>query len=343
MSNPSRHDDPGSRHHVMNRPIAQRVMFDGDVGARKFLELVAEEAHVEGVRIECFVLMPNHFHFVAVSDRGRLGDAMRRIEGRYVKGFNLRQSRAGGLVRSRFTSKRIRSLTYHRRVIAYIDRNPSDAGIASTTGDYEFSSRTHYRRRSGPPWMSRSWIEAYVRTQMGKTAYDPEDYDRVFRLPISDGCARWLDSTIASNVDDSPTLDDLVFGSHDSIRRWMEDCARNADGTSSLVRSVDAESVVSALEPFQSRDPTRTVRRSGRRRSVWATILCGLLRDFAGATWDEIANLTGASAHAARNRFADHLALMKADAAYADLASLVARAAITECHGTPVDPDRQGP
>ena len=65
MSNPPRHDDPGSRHHVMNRPIAQRVMFDGDVGARRFLDLVAEDAYREGVKFEAFVLMPNHFHAIA--------------------------------------------------------------------------------------------------------------------------------------------------------------------------------------------------------------------------------------------------------------------------------------
>lgn len=160
MGHPKRHDEPGSWHHLMNRGIGQRTLFEGDEDARGFLALLAKVAREGLLEPIAFCLLPNHFHLLAVSPEGRLGEAMQYLEGVYGRGFNRRRGRDGGLVRARYRSKLVKSDAYRRALVGYIDQNPIDAK----------ASRTLATTRMAAPGSTRSrrdlhgWAEDGSRT-----------------------------------------------------------------------------------------------------------------------------------------------------------------------------------
>ena len=161
-----RGDDPGTWHHVFNRAIARRTMFERRPDFRFFLAQLACAVRRGDLEVHAYALMGTHFHLLVRSPGGRLAGSMHRIQMAYSRTFNRTRKRDGPLVRSSYSSKPVRSLRYRRVLVAYIDRNPVSAGLAKDPMSYHYGSASHYSRLCGPPWLERSWIEAEVRERL---------------------------------------------------------------------------------------------------------------------------------------------------------------------------------
>ena len=152
----------GAWHHVMNRGIARRSVFQGRAPARYFCSRLARVVRLGMLEVHAFSLVTTHFHLLVRSPQGRLSEAMRVVQNEFVRWFNRRNRRDGALFRGRFLSKPVESLSYRRTLVRYIDQNPVLAGLVQRAADYPYGSAWHYASMRGPLWLTRDWVEASV-------------------------------------------------------------------------------------------------------------------------------------------------------------------------------------
>jgi REP element-mobilizing transposase RayT len=121
-------DQPGSWHHVINRGIAKRPLFESRSDVRFFLARLVRQIRLGRIEVHAYCFMTTHFHLLVRSPLGELSEAMRRVQNEHSRRFNRRKKRDGALIRGRFFSRPVRSLQYRRALVRYIDANPSAAG-----------------------------------------------------------------------------------------------------------------------------------------------------------------------------------------------------------------------
>jgi len=154
---------------------------------------------------------------------------MRAVQLAYSRWFNRSRRRDGSLVRGRYTSKPVTSLTYRLALVSYIDANPRRASIVRAADEYPYGSASLYTRSEGPRWLERGWVEEVVRTRTRAREYEPAGYARVF-TGISADLVEVIEARSSRSFGPDP-LDNLVTASSDQVRAWMVRKARLADGT----------------------------------------------------------------------------------------------------------------
>lgn len=333
MARPRRNDAPGAFHHVWNRGIGRRTMFEFHRDTRRFLAELAREVHKGVVRVHAYALMSNHFHMLLESVEGGLSESMRQIQGTHGRCFNLPRDRLGTLVQSRFRSRRVESLSDRLTVVCYIDRNPVEARLSRHGAFYPHGSAAHYARAEGPPWLERSWVESVVRSRSGLETYDPAAYPQVFGTGMPKDRVEWMEQRIRAGNRGPDPLDDLIRRAPAQVRQWLADRASLADGTRAVVPVVPPSGVLRVLREAESGRPRWEVRLHRKARSGWAVARIALLRDLAGETFCAIALRTKGSPSATRAAYTDHRELLRASPEYAEQVGHLAHAAVQRCHG----------
>lgn len=316
----------------MIRGVSRRSIFDGETDARLFsgrIEKIVEQGELE---IMSFCLMPNHAHLIIRSPHGALGDAMRDVESVYVRRFNRPRDRKGHLVEGRYRAKPIRSGRYMSAAVAYIDQNAVEARLVAKPADYPHGSARHYARLAGPPWLDRSWVEAYLRQGRECVPYSPDDYARVFGTRTSASARRWFAAAMAATPAGDSSLDELIAASPEHVLQWMEDRVRSADGTGRGVPLADAESVVACVAGLPLAERSARMDRGGRSRSVERVLAAGLLLHLAGSTQAEIGSWTGQSTSSGRLCVREHDRAVLGSAWYRELVGRVSRSILDGCH-----------
>jgi len=132
MARNPRQDTPGSWHHVMNRGIARRTLFETAADIRFFLSRFARAVRRGDLEVHAYAILTTHFHLLVRSPRGRLSLVMKVAQNEYVRRFNRERRRDGPLVRGRFASKPVTTERYRATLLRYVDHNPVDAGLVET-------------------------------------------------------------------------------------------------------------------------------------------------------------------------------------------------------------------
>ena len=73
-----RSDYPGALHHVINRGMARRPLFEGRAEARYFLAQLARQVRFGRLEIIAYSLMTSHFHLFVRCSVGELSEALRQ-------------------------------------------------------------------------------------------------------------------------------------------------------------------------------------------------------------------------------------------------------------------------
>ena len=275
-------DEPGDWHHVYNRGLARRQIFEEEHDYHFFLGLLEQAVDRGEIEVHAYSLMGNHFHLMVRSPSAGLSVAMQRIKSRYTKWFNWHRERDGPLLRGRFMSKWIETDEYHEELLHYIDHNAVDAGLADRPADYRWGSAAKFASRRPPAWLSTDWIKR----REGYLARLGQPGSGEYRLP---------------------TL---------RVELWMQKCEELADGKEAPHRRtawVMARELVG-----ESRSLIEwPVNQPGRPRSGWDLLLVGLGRDVAAVTYRDIAEALGCSTSGAHRLHAKHLAALSEDPLYA--------------------------
>jgi putative transposase len=142
----------GYPHHVIQRGNDREAIF-GDVDDyRRYLESLREVTKVAGVAVHAYVLMPNHAHLLMTPpDSVAVGRTMQAIGRRYVRWFNDRHSRTGGLFEGRYRSTVVEADRYLLACMRYIELNPVRAAIVQRPEEFPWSSYRHHAGLSADP------------------------------------------------------------------------------------------------------------------------------------------------------------------------------------------------
>ncbi len=309
----SRQDEPGRWHHVFNRAIARRTLFERPEDYRFFLASLARAVRRGEIEVHAYCLMGTHYHLLLRSPDGRMAEAMHRVQLAYSRWFNRSRRRDGSLVRGRYGSKPVRSLNYRRILVRYIDLNPCSARLAQTPSMYEWGSARHYSRSTGPPWLERKWVEAEVASEGGSGHFCPERYEETLAVRRPAELCQLVEARMAHGDCDDP-LDDIVSAASPSTRRWMVRKAILADGTRPGLPLLSISRLERIIE--QRRHEPWVVSRGRSERDGWSVAHVGLGRDLCGQTLRNLAHRLSASETKVRRLYAIHRAELDEDTAY---------------------------
>lgn len=348
MTRSEREDAPGAWHHVMNRGIAKRTLFESEVDIRTFLSRLACAARAKTIEVHAFCLLTTHFHLLLRSPAGRLSEGLHHVQNSYSRWFNRSRKRDGPLYRARFRSKRVDSLAYRYQLVRYIDANPVLAGLVEDPGTYPHGSASLYRKSSGPLWLERGWVHSIVTHACRARQYCPSDYPRVFGSVPPEGACRLIECRIELQGPATDALDDLIGAAPRRVVEWMQRKALLADGTSVGLPVCDAADVSAAVAEWRAREREWRVEELGPLMNAWDAVEVGLLRDLCGVTLSEAAQRTRTSISGALRREAKHRRALMDSEAYAERASLLVSQALECSHrlrwdlqgGAGVDGDR---
>lgn len=108
------------------------------------LSLIGNASRDFDVAIHAYVLMSNHFHLLATpATSSGLSMLMQSLGRSYVRYYNDLHQRTGTLWQGRYRATVIDSERYLFTCMAYIDLNPVRTGLATTPGEYSWSSYQH--------------------------------------------------------------------------------------------------------------------------------------------------------------------------------------------------------
>lgn len=320
MARKRRIDFEGAWHHVMNRGIAHRRLFESVRDIRYFVSLVAREHRRGSFEIHAYCILSNHVHFL-VRSGGELSAAMRRIGSRYVLWFNRTRDRDGGLFRGRFASKRVDSDRYRFTLFRYFDWNPLDAGVALRADQYRFCTAFHWGSQEFPPWLSTWFVENELDRFQGQVSYAER-----FSPALSDQLAEWIQRRNNSHATAPDPLDLLFSGAPSSVQEWFASRAKIADGSAQIIPTSTPDLVTIALEVHTEEIEAIDLARS--RTPVAELVHCALLRELCGSGLREIAARTSASIATCGRRLQQHAELARSHSEYAAVLAQVARTAV---------------
>lgn len=325
-------DARGAWHHVMNRGIARRAIFEDATDIRYLMSRIAREVRSEALEVHAWCFMATHFHLLVRSPEARLSEAMGRALNAHSRHFNRRHRRDGPLFRARFASKPVQSEAYRRVLVRYIDQNPVSARICSVPWGYRWGSAAHFVHRRRAPWHERAWVRSVVEEVREDGESEGAAYARRFGPRIGAGTERWVEATLRTREPLDVDFDQLIGAAPERIRRWMQRKADLADGTvvgAPVADLAEVDAIATALCPeFEVG--------GGRGRSMDRVVLfrISMCRALANASWTEISARVGRSDAACARAFArHHQRLLSGSETYANSAAQVAARAVSSLVG----------
>lgn len=150
----------GATYHVMSRGNRKGRIFEDNRDRRKFLSIVADA--VARYQVECasYCLMGSHFHLIAHTPRGNISRFMKLVNGRYTQYMNRRHHWTGHVLEGRFKAPIIDDTCYLRTALAYVARNPVEAGLVADAERWEWSSYgAALGFRAPESFVSSAWIQ----------------------------------------------------------------------------------------------------------------------------------------------------------------------------------------
>ncbi len=145
-------------HHIINRGVNRRIIFNQAADKEKFLEIVCEVSARYDFTIHGFVLMSNHYHLLLENQRENLSAGMRQINSNYAKYYNKKYKRTGHLWQGRFKSWYIFDENYLFVLFKYLEFNPIEAKITKKVGEYNYTLLHDIVKNSVRPCMKDSFV-----------------------------------------------------------------------------------------------------------------------------------------------------------------------------------------
>ncbi len=315
MAERERDDEPGSLHHICDRGVAQRLVFDDEAVVRYFLSRLVRSYRDGLITIHAYCFRGNHLHLLAGSPVGKLAQAMRNVKSRYVREFNELHDRDGPLFRSRYRSRRVQSDAYLITLLRYIDQNALPT--AADAGTYPFGSAHHYLRPDGPKWLSRSLVEGLVMGGRRGQAYDPDAYRRFLGVPLTEVEREVVESRLMQPSTSEECEDNLLTGGTSSIAEWLTRRGVEADGIASPLTLVPPSAIAAVLSEARATDSTCPFPSLRRASDGWQDIHAALLQEICGVSCYGVAALLGISKTSACERRQEHSRRLAADPDYA--------------------------
>ena len=146
---------PGLPHHVLLRGHRSEPVFADDIDRSTFRNLLRDLGPPHGVAVHAYVLLPAEVQLLltpaAPGDLGRFIQALGR---HYVRGFNTRRGRSGGLWEGRFRSTVLDPADWLLPCMQYIESRPVSQNLVSDPAHFPWSSFAHHAGTGVDPVVS---------------------------------------------------------------------------------------------------------------------------------------------------------------------------------------------
>ena len=328
-------DEPGAWHHVLNRGLAKRPLFETAADIRYFQAQLARQVRAGRIEIHAYSFLTTHYHLLVRSPIGALSEAMRRAQNAYVRRFNRIRRRDGALVRGRYSSRRVACDEYLHALVRYIDHNAVSAGLALTPEEYAFGSARQYVLGSGPRWIELRHVAAEARRLAQNASSDAEAYRAAFGNSAtcdSDALRQWIDARLAARVTEDGTAD-LLSAACSSTRGWMAWKARLADGHRPGLPVCAPAALRTALEESVRREGVWMVEDGPRTWRGAEVAKAGMLHQLCGWSHRAISAAEGATVDRARLLCVTHQRLLRENEAYGARVMAIGRASVLRSVG----------
>lgn len=325
-------DHPGSWHHVFARGIARRTVFETRRDIRLFLCLLALEVRRGTLEVHALAFLTTHVHLLVRSPAGQLSPALKRVFAGFVRAFNRSRRRDGSLFRGRFGSRPVTSDIDRLNVIAYIDANAVQAGLATAPEAYPHGSARFWAGARVPPWFATDYVAGILGIDGPGAAGAEEAYRHEFRTRAGSALARLIEQRLRCGAPEADPLDDLVAAAPERVYAWMVRKAALADQTRPGLPHADADTVDEAWRRAGAAMPGAVRGRRGPGRPLARVLRVALLRDLAGVRYAAIAQRCGTSITEARTCYRQHAARLLKDPSYAAACGSIARATLGTLH-----------
>jgi len=131
-------------YHIMLRGINRQRIFEDDGDRERFLDSLDKALEKSGATLYAWCLMGNHVHLLLREGREEIGKTMKRLGAGYVRYYNGKNGRSGGLFQDRYRSECVESDEYFLTVVRYIHQNPVKAGLCGKCKEWKYSSYREY-------------------------------------------------------------------------------------------------------------------------------------------------------------------------------------------------------
>ena len=158
MSREPRIDFEGALQHVFDRGNRRQVICEDALDYRLFMSLLERAIRKYEWLVHAYCVMPNHYHLLIETPKAGLSAGMQLLNGRYAQAFNAGRRLDGHLFQGRFGSVLVESDAQAVWVNRYIARNPVEAGLAASPGEWEWSSYGALRRGCARAWLAHDSV-----------------------------------------------------------------------------------------------------------------------------------------------------------------------------------------
>jgi len=121
------------------------------------------------VEILCYILMPNHFHFLLrQTSKNDMELFLKSLLTKYAQYFNKKYHRVGHLFQGRYKAIFINKEEYLLHLSRYIHLNAKEILKENQKLiDYQWSSYPDYIKGTGPEWLKKEYILSYFKNIRG--------------------------------------------------------------------------------------------------------------------------------------------------------------------------------
>lgn len=135
-----------SYHHLYNKCVNKDKIFFEDNDYNYFMRKITEYKEKYEIRINCFCLLPNHFHLFVkqLTISKSIGKFISDLTNTYTKAINKKYGRTGVLLEGTTKSKLITDEEYFLWLCKYILTNPVKAGLVNKPDKWKYSSAGEY-------------------------------------------------------------------------------------------------------------------------------------------------------------------------------------------------------
>jgi putative transposase len=135
-----RRDTSAGLFHITCHSVWTTDLFRDDVDRLALLGEIASA--VVGAAWTCLIvcLMTTHYHLILEVGEDTLPTGMQRVNTRYACRYNSRHRLRGHVFGGRYTSRRLATDAHLLAAFAYVARNPVEAGLCRSPGEWPWSS-----------------------------------------------------------------------------------------------------------------------------------------------------------------------------------------------------------
>jgi REP element-mobilizing transposase RayT len=300
VARPLRIEFAGALYHLTGRGNARQAVFLDQKDYAKFVQLLADSIERYDVSLHAYVLMGNHYHLMAQTEKANLGQWMHWLSTTYTIYFNRRHRRVGHLFQGRYKSILVEAEGYLLTLSRYLHLNPVRGRVIGRGNPAQRRKRlrgwvwSSYPAYSGlgkaPPWLTQELVLDEMGGRVGQRSIR-------YRRFVEEGLLREIENPLEAVVWQAVLgREHFVQRLRDRVASGKED--REVPALRQLRRAREVQHILAAVAKAYGRSKEELLR-PGTKGNEARAVAMVLIWDGCGMKLREIGELFGGTGYTA--------------------------------------------